>query len=269
MNERLLYLLCAAIDEMLSKVFKCGPAGKEFRDYWAGIRKGKELCDVAAPCADASGPERTVDDGHLAEVEGLRAENARLSEEKEKLRAEMESGQTELATFRRTVQELQGRLEQERQARAEAQTRAEQKKSRLSEQDVQQLERTADFLRAVSSEAAAVLAAHYELTSLQIFLVQCGQFPRLSRCWEACGRSIAAGASGPALTDVLLKLLELHNLGSDGATATAIMFQPGDRYDYERADRFASDGTTVRNLLLPGLCNAGGKIMHKALVQLG
>lgn len=123
------------------------------------------------------------------------------------------------------------------------------------------------FLRELPPDAVSLLSTCYTPDNLLTFLVQCGQFSRLSRFWEACARAVSHGAPGGPLAACLRRLLELYNLSGD-APAAPIEPRPGDRYDYTLSDRIDSDGNTVRELLLPGLRNAGGKLMHKALVRL-
>lgn len=266
MDERLFYLLCAAVDEEFDrKLLKIGPAGCAFREYWRRVRTEKQ-CD-APGIPDPHGTPDTPDKVDRA-AEALRRENAALREA-------LEAARQEAQQLAEQARECRQRLDEAQQARTTAEDRAEQaraqleaaRQARLPEQ--RQLEEVHAFLRDLPQDVARLLAPYYALDSLLIFLVGCGQFSRLSQCWDACGKAVAGGAPGEALSACLRRLLALYNLSSTDTPATAVEPQPGDRYDYESAQRIGSDGGTVRALLLPGLRNPGGKVLHKALVRLG
>ena len=266
MDERLFHMLCAAVDEEFDrKLFKIGPAGRAFREYWRGIRI-EQQCEASG----IPGPHATPDTGDKPDetAKALRRENAALREA-------LEAARQEAQQFAERARECRQRLEAAQQARTAAEERAEQARAQLeaarqaSLPEQWQLEEVHAFLRDLPQDVARLLAPYYALDSLLVFLVGCGQFSRLSQCWDACGKAVAGGAHGEALSACLRQLLTLYNLSSADTPATAVEPQPGDRYDYESAQRIGSDGGTVRALLLPGLRNAGGKVLHKALVRLG
>lgn len=266
MDERLFHMLCAAVDEEFDrKLFKIGPAGRAFREYWRGIRI-EQQCEASG----IPGPHATPDTGDKPDetAKALRRENAALREA-------LEAARQEAQQLAERARECRQRLEAAQQARTAAEERAEQARAQLeaarqaSLPEQRQLEEVHAFLRDLPQDVARLLAPYYALDSLLVFLVGCGQFSRLSQCWDACGKAVAGGASGEALSKCLRQLLTLYNLSSADTPATAVEPQPGDRYDYESAQRIGSDGGTVRALLLPGLRNAGGKVLHKALVRLG
>lgn len=269
MDERLFHMLCAAVDEEFDKkLFKIGPAGRAFREYWRGIRT-EQQCEASGIPGPHATPD-TADTGDKPDetAKALRRENAALREA-------LEAARQEAQQFAERARECRQRLEAAQQARTAAEERAEQARAQLeaarqaSLPEQRQLEEVHAFLRDLPQDVARLLAPYYALDSLLVFLVGCGQFSRLSQCWDACGKAVAGGAPGEALSACLRRLLTLYNLSSADTPATAVEPQPGDRYDYESAQRIGSDGGTVRALLLPGLRNAGGKVLHKALVRLG
>lgn len=269
MDERLFHMLCAAVDEEFDKkLFKIGPAGRAFREYWRGIRT-EQQCEASGIPGPHATPD-TADTGDKPDetAKALRRENAALREA-------LEAARQEAQQLAERARECRQRLDAAQQAQTAAEERAEQARAQLeaarqaSLPEQRQLEEVHAFLRDLPQDVARLLAPYYALDSLLVFLVGCGQFSRLSQCWDACGKAVAGGAPGEALSACLRRLLALYNLSSADTPATAVEPQPGDRYDYESAQRIGSDGGTVRALLLPGLRNAGGKVLHKALVRLG
>ena len=229
-EKNLLYMLCAAVDEEFSrKLLKIGPKGRAFQQCWKQLRD-EEACGAAASPLQ-SVPDRAADT--------LRRENAALRDELEAARQE--------------AQRLAAQLRECRQS---------------SLPDQRQLEEEYAFLRALPPDAARLLAPYYALDNLPTFLVSCGQFNRLAQCWDACGRAVAGGAPGEPLATCLRRLLGLYNLASADTPAETVEPQPGAPYDCNTSQRINSDGRTVRTLLLPGLRNSGGKLLHKALVRL-
>lgn len=279
MNDTLTDQLCAAVAELIAaQPEHPGPACRRFQDSWqarrtaedtpahgaATLKKflpgcfpGKKQTDSPLnlpPCDDAQGAPKEAEDRAALEAA---QEDARLLE----------------VQLRARLRELQKTCDDAQRAQKEAESRAAQADAALEAAQRERLpeqRRLADvqtFLRELPPDAVSLLSTCYAPDSLLTFLVQCGQFSRLSRCWEACARAVFRGAPGGPLTACLRRLLELYNLSGD-APAALIEPQPGDRYDYTLSDRIDSDGNTVRELLLPGLRNAGGKLMHKALVRL-
>ena len=229
-EKNLLYMLCAAVDEEFSrKLLKIGPKGRAFQQCWKQLRDGEACGAAASPLQSV--PDRAADT--------LRRENAALRDELEAARQE--------------AQRLAAQLRECRQS---------------SLPDQRQLEEEYAFLRALPPDAARLLAPYYALDNLPTFLVSCGQFNRLAQCWDACGRAVAGGAPGEPLATCLRRLLGLYNLASADTPAETVEPQPGAPYDCNTSQRINSDGRTVRTLLLPGLRNSGGKLLHKALVRL-
>ena len=264
-EKNLLYMLCAAVDEEFSrKLLKIGPKGRAFQQCWKQLRDGEACGAAASPLQSV--PDRAADT--------LRRENAAL-------RDELEAARQEAQRLAAQLRECRQQLETDRQARLTAETRAEaarQEAQRLAAQlrecrqsslpDQRQLEEEYAFLRALPPDAARLLAPYYALDNLPTFLVSCGQFNRLAQCWDACGRAVAGGAPGEPLATCLRRLLGLYNLASADTPAETVEPQPGAPYDCNTSQRINSDGRTVRTLLLPGLRNSGGKLLHKALVRL-
>ena len=263
-EKKLLYMLCAAVDEKFSgTLFKIGPKGQEFQEYWKQIRDGEA-------CGAAASPLQSVPD---MAADTLRRENAAL-------RDELEAARQEAQQLAAQLRECRQQLETDQQARQTAENRAEaarQEAQRLEAQlqeyrpclpDQRQLEEEYAFLRSLPPDAARLLAPYYALDNLPTFLVSCGQFNRLAQCWDACGRAVAGGAPGEPLATCLRRLLGLYNLASADTPAETVEPQPGAPYDCNTSQRINSDGRTVRTLLLPGLRNPGGKLLHKALVRL-
>lgn len=260
MNKKLLYLLCAAVDEAFdNNNITTGQAGQAFQDYWQqnfpnGCRKLKYLSALHAPSITNKTTNPSTD-----EIKILRNELCAAKERVQQLEKENQAC-------------LQN-LNKEHQARMDAELRAEKElfqqklpKTLLPKQ--KELEELHSYLCGLPQDVAQLLAPYYVRDNLLTFLVGCGQFSRLVQCWEACSKAVVSGAPCEPLDKCLRRLLALYNLASSDAPASVVELKPGDRYDYETSQRVASDGNIVHKLLLPGLRNSGGKLMHKALVQL-
>ncbi len=125
-------------------------------------------------------------------------------------------------------------------------------------------------LARLASPVRDIAAKYFDLERVHVFCVQCGQFSRITQCWEACVRSVLSETTAPqGMADFLYLLGGLYNKGSANAEARVLMAEVNTPYDYERHQRVGQDGTIIREVLLPGLENAAGKIVHKALVRLG
>ena len=130
------------------------------------------------------------------------------------------------------------------------------------------LEEVNKVLSNLSPGMEKVLKSCFDVSSLLSFLVQCGQFSRINQCWTVCFQAIEKGSQLDDASETLKFLLHLHNRGAN--TLQAGLVEPGENtpYDFEISQRFDSDGSRVKELVLPGLRNAGGKLVVKALVRL-
>ena len=134
--------------------------------------------------------------------------------------------------------------------------------------DQQEFEKLYLFLSSLDHSTAELMRLFFCLDSLPAFLVQCGQFSRISQIWAESYRAVSEGRNLPDIFSVLCTLLEVHNLAADNLKASVICPSEGSRYDFEICQRLESDGHFIESVLLPGLRNAGGKVMVKALVRL-
>lgn len=124
------------------------------------------------------------------------------------------------------------------------------------------------FLSSLSPDVRHVMTDYFNPDDLIIFLIQCGQFQRINRFWEACGKIVAKGANHLEYGLCLRKILDLYNSASPDNPAALIEPEPGSPYKSDSQLRIDSDGTQVAKVLLPGLQNPGGKLMRHALVML-
>ncbi|WP_278337557.1 hypothetical protein [Desulfovibrio piger] len=250
MNDTLTDQLCAAVAELIAaQPEHPGPACRRFQDSWQASR------------ATENAPSRRLSDD-MADAATHVA--AKLKSVLPDCPSGKKQDNLPLSRLACGDAERSQKKAEKCAAQADAALQTAQRE-RLPEQG--QFADVQAFLRELPPDAVSLLSTCYTPDSLLTFLVQCGQFSRLSRCWEACARAVSHGAPGGPLAACLRRLLELYNLSGD-APAAPIEPRPGDRYDYTLSDRIDSDGNTVRELLLPGLRNAGGKLMHKALVRL-
>ena len=123
-------------------------------------------------------------------------------------------------------------------------------------------------LAAIPSELSQVVKRYYSTEDLIQFLVQCGQYSRLSQCWSACRDRVRLGQNSPGATDFLLLVLNLYNSATPENPCTSIRAKNGDTYNYELLDRVGNSGSQVAQELLPGLISPSGKVACKALVKL-
>ena len=71
----------------------------------------------------------------------------------------------------------------------------------------------------------------------------------------------------PAEQQILAASVTLYNQSTSGGAAALQQPQVGQRYDYEQHTRVNHSGESVAQVLLAGLANAQGKLVHCALVQ--
>lgn len=216
MNDTLTDQLCAAVAELIAaQPEHPGPACRRFQDSWQACRTAEDT-----PAQGAATLKKFLPGCFPGKK------------------------QTDSPLSLPPCDDAQGapKEAEDRAAQTDAALEAAQRE-RLPEQ--RRLADVQTFLRELPPEAVSLLSTCYAPDSLLTFLVQCGQFSRLSRCWEACARAVFRGAPGGPLTACLRRLLELYNLSGD-APAALIEPQPGDRYDYTLSDRIDSDENTVR-----------------------
>ena len=124
-------------------------------------------------------------------------------------------------------------------------------------------------LAALSADMQALTEKYFETRSVHIFFVQCGQFNRLMQFWEACKRHVLEQEAVPDdMPEFLEQLLALYNSATPQGEARIVTATAGSTFDFDVCQRVGADGTRVQTLLLPGLCNPAGKVLHKALVTL-
>ena len=134
--------------------------------------------------------------------------------------------------------------------------------------DQQDFEKLYSFISSLDHGTVEFMRLFFCLDSLPTFLVQCGQFSRISQIWAESYRAVSEGRHLPDISPVLCTLLELHNLAADNLMASLVCPEEESRYDFEICQRLESDGSRIESVLLPGLRNAGGKVIVKALVRL-
>lgn len=257
MDDRTVELACAALEEFLRAGRfggKNGEAVTAFLEHREHMRHGTAL---PASAAHAMPGQHDAASGRLQELErqlrDLTAQLARAERDKQDLRTRLENAQADV----RRAQDAVRAAEEQLKAQAV---------QRLRGQD--ELLELQHFLESVPAGARELVSSYFDIGDLATFLVQCGQFSRLNQLWEACGKAVTSGAAPAGLAPLLERLFGLFNRASAQNPATLIAPAPGEPYRSEIHFRVNSDGTMVRTLLLPGLCNPGGKMQQPALVEL-
>lgn len=201
--------------------------------------------------------ERRDLQGKLAELNKRPQEATREKEaankEAEKSNHELENRNFELEQAKQEISNLSDKLDRE---------------LKLALREQAQLHDLQTFLTNLEDNTAEIMRNYFTLDNLMVFLVQSGQFQRLNLFWEACGKAVANGADHRGFDPALRKVFELFNSAAGDNPATLIVPEPGARYNSECQYRVQSDGTHIKEILLPGLRNPGGKQMQPALVRL-
>ena len=268
MKKELLRVLCDTVHEVLTKnELNIGPKGKAFLDVWQQeLSKESGACQTQSTSLAPDMTDLAAGLPSMEDIQTLRNERNAAREHAQRL----EKQNQECLQF---IKQLKEENQRAQEARMAACAQAEQardlleKSQQTSLPEQKELEALHTYLRSLPQDVCRLLDPYYDRSNLLIFLVSCGQFTRLVQCWEACSKVVNGTPSKP-LEQCLRTLLELYNCSAQGAPATVVEPKPGDHYDYETSLRVASDGTIVQRLLLSGLRNPGGKLMHKALVQL-
>lgn len=124
-------------------------------------------------------------------------------------------------------------------------------------------------LSEVEETTKELLTQYYCTDNFIVFLMQCGQFSLLNQFWGACKENVLNKQTAPKVMKVfLLFMLSLYNKANKGSEAREIIAEAGAKYNFEEQQRIGENGSTVKEMLLPGLCSPSGKISHKALVVL-
>ena len=117
--------------------------------------------------------------------------------------------------------------------------------------DQDELEKVNKVLSNLSPGMEKVLKSCFDVSSLLSFLVQCGQFSRINQCWTVCFQAIEKGSQLDDASETLKFLLLLHNLGANTLQAGLVEPEENTPYDFEISQRFDSDGSRVKELVLP------------------
>ena len=276
MKKELLRALCDTVHEVLTKnELNIGPKGQAFLDVWQQeLSKESGACQTQPTSLAPDMTDLAAGLPSMEEVETLRNERKAAREHAQRLEKQNQECLQFIKQLEKENQTYRQEIQREQEARRAACAQAEQardlleKSQQTSLPEQKELEALHTYLRSLPQDVCRLLDPYYDRSNLLIFLVSCGQFTRLVQCWEACSKAVVNGTPSKSLEQCLRTLLELYNCSAQGALATVVEPKPGDHYDYETSLRVASDGTIVQRLLLSGLRNPGGKLMHKALVQL-
>lgn len=105
--------------------------------------------------------------------------------------------------------------------------------------------------------------------ALLYWLTRSGQWSTLEQVWQMLAVQVQRQESAitPAEQQILAASVTLYNQSTSGGAAALQQPQVGQRYDYEQHTRVNHSGESVAHVLLAGLANAQGKLVHCALVQ--
>lgn len=274
MDERTLALMRDALYEHLTScrfMVKDGGAADRFLQHMAP-QTVQWRCPPPSPSPLPGSPhEEQEAEQRAAEAdEAQRAAKENAAQWQQKCEEEKQARETAEKDARTLQDELQAVRQQYREAEQRATTVTREltalKQRQLPQQD--DLLQTQTFLDTLTPDMRSLMAPYFVTNHLPTFLVQCGQFTRLRQCWEACGKSVTSGKRIPGMTACLEYLLRLYNASGGSNPASLVTPTPGEPYRSDMHLRVASDGKTIRHVLLPGLQNPGGEVVQPPLVEL-
>lgn len=106
-------------------------------------------------------------------------------------------------------------------------------------------------------------------TALLSWLTRSGQWSTLEQVWQVLAVQVQRQGSAATATEqrILAASVALYNQSVSRGAASLSQPSVGQRYDYEQHTRVNHSGESVTAVLLAGLSNAQGKLVHCALVQ--
>lgn len=106
-------------------------------------------------------------------------------------------------------------------------------------------------------------------TALLSWLTRSGQWSTLEQVWQVLAVQVQRQGSAATATEqrILAASVALYNQSVSRGAASLSLPSVGQRYDYEQHTRVNHSGESVAEVLLAGLSNAQGKLVHCALVQ--
>lgn len=106
-------------------------------------------------------------------------------------------------------------------------------------------------------------------TALLSWLTRSGQWSSLEQVWQVLAVQVQRQGSAATATEqqILAASVALYNQSVSRGVASLSLPSVGQCYDYEQHTRVNHSGESVAAVLLAGLSNAHGKLVHCALVQ--
>lgn len=136
--------------------------------------------------------------------------------------------------------------------------------------DLAQYAQLLPLIRANAQLSALLLGeSASDSAALLYWLSRSGQWSTLEQVWQMLAVQVQRQESAitPAEQQILAASVTLYNQSTSGGAAALQQPQVGQRYDYEQHTRVNHSGESVAHVLLAGLANAQGKLVHCALVQ--
>lgn len=139
------------------------------------------------------------------------------------------------------------------------------------------LEQYAQFIPTIRAHATlsqllfGESAQHADDDSMALlsWLTRSGQWSTLEQVWQVLAVQVQRQGSAATATEqqILAASVALYNQSVSRGAASLSQPSIGQRYDYEQHTRVNHSGESVAAVLLAGLSNAQGKLVHCALVQ--
>ena len=106
-------------------------------------------------------------------------------------------------------------------------------------------------------------------TALLSWLTRSGQWSTLEQVWQVLAVQVQRQGSAATATEqrILAASVALYNQSVSRGAASLSLPSVGQRYDYEQHTRVNHSGESVAAVLLAGLSNAQGKLVHYAFVE--
>ncbi|WP_406547387.1 hypothetical protein [Succinimonas sp.] len=136
--------------------------------------------------------------------------------------------------------------------------------------DIDAISSLAEFIRALPESVRQDDALKsLDLGNITNLLVQCGHMTRLSTAWEVIRkRTIESGFCAPALTELMIRLMDFYNKANPSVQFQAVIPETGIPFSAENHSR--PNGKTVsavKKVLFPGLKNSSNKLLSRPVVE--